>query len=88
MFYTLLDVVRLAEDHPGPREAGTADLFQLDLAEGALETGRVPVAIEGVQQEPVKNVPVASGALLDPDGTAHARPRRGAETQRRRRRRG
>lgn len=48
-----LDVVVLAEDHSSLGEAGRAYVRELGPAAGALQTRVVPVAVQGVQQEPV-----------------------------------
>lgn len=45
----LLDIVWFAEDHTGPCEARASDLLELDLAEGAFETRRVPIVVQRVQ---------------------------------------
>lgn len=77
MIDALLYVVRFAEDHSGPGKARAPHFLQLDLAERALQAGRVPVAVEGVQEKAIEDAAAASGALLDIDGTeVGGRPRR------------
>ena len=70
---SLPDVVVPAEDHAALGVAGGADLAQLRLAAGALEAAAVPVAVHGVEQEAVRDLPPTAGAPLPRQG---ARPRR------------
>ena len=70
----LPDVVVPAEDHAALGVAGGAHLPQLGLAAGALEAAAVPVAVHGVEQEAVGDLPSAARAPLPRQG---ARPRRG-----------
>ena len=61
----LPDVIVPTEDHAGLCKTRLADLAQLCLAAGALETARVPVAVQRVQQEPVLNPSPASCACAN-----------------------
>ena len=60
----LPDVVVLAEYHARLREARPADLPEVCLTAGALETARVPVPLHGVQQEPVNDFTATSRTHL------------------------
>lgn len=63
-------VVVPAEDHASLAVAGGADLAELSLAAGALEAARVPVALHGVEQKAVSDLPPAARA--GPGGRAPA----------------
>lgn len=60
----LPDVVVLAEDHAALGVAGGANVSELSLAAGALQTMVVPVAINGVEQETVGDLHPAACASL------------------------
>ena len=58
------DVVVFTKYHAGLREARPADLAEMRLTTGALETARVPVPLHGVQQEAVDDLSATSSAHL------------------------
>lgn len=69
------DIVVSAEDHAALGVAGRADVPQLGLAAGALEAAAVPVAVHGVEQEAVGDLPPAAGAPLPREGARRHRGR-------------
>lgn len=69
------DVVVPAEDHAALGVAGGADVPQLGLAAGALEAAAVPVAVHGIEQEAVGDLPPAAGAPLPREGARRHRGR-------------
>lgn len=75
----LPDIIVPTEDHPGFRETRCADVAELGLTAGALQTARVPVPVHGQQQEPVLNPGPTPGTsfgnprLVDGDRTVWCR---------------
>jgi len=49
-------VVWFAENESSASEAGGADVCERGVTDGAAQTRRVPVAVDGVEQVPVQNV--------------------------------
>lgn len=69
------DVVVSAQDHAALRVARGTNFTQLSLAAGALQAPAVPIAIHGIEQEAVSNLPPAARTSFPREGATGDRGR-------------
>lgn len=69
------DVVISAQDHAALRIAGSTNFSQLGLAAGAFQAPAMPIAIHGVEQEAIGNLPPAAGTSFPREGATGDRGR-------------
>lgn len=69
------DVIISAEDHATLRVAGRTNFTQLGLAAGAFQTPAMPIAIHGIEQEAIGNLPPTACTSFPREGATGDRGR-------------